>query len=64
VNELNHGAGKGDKDRSPGWRRNYAEIRWGISDAGFVRVGHGRMFKRYGGAAKQPEPPDEFMMIL
>lgn len=28
MNELNHGAGKGDKDRSPGWRKNYDEIDW------------------------------------
>jgi len=28
MNELNHGAGKGDADRSPGWRKNYDEIRW------------------------------------
>lgn len=28
MNELNHGADKGDKDRSPGWRKNYDGIRW------------------------------------
>jgi hypothetical protein len=24
-----HGAGKGDADRSPGWREHYDEIEWG-----------------------------------
>ena len=28
MNELNHGAGKGDKDRSPGWRNHYDSIDW------------------------------------
>ena len=27
-----HGAGKGDADRSPGWRNNYDEINWGNRD--------------------------------
>lgn len=26
---LNNGAGKGDADRSPGWREHYDEIDWG-----------------------------------
>ena len=28
MNELNHSPGKGDKDRSPGWRNHYDEIDW------------------------------------
>ncbi len=28
MNELSHGPGKGDKDRSPGWRKNYEDIDW------------------------------------
>ena len=28
MNELNHGPGKGDKDRSPGWRKHYDSIDW------------------------------------
>ena len=28
MQELNHGPGKGDKDRSPGWRNHYDEIDW------------------------------------
>jgi len=28
MHELNHGQGKGDKDRSPGWRNRYDEIDW------------------------------------
>lgn len=34
-----HGAGKGDKDRSPGWRDNYEEINWPKSNDGFHTVG-------------------------
>lgn len=46
MNELNHGAGKGDKDRSPGWRKNYDEIRWpGVT--GFKRR-DSRLRKIYG----------------
>ena len=45
MNELNHGAGKGDKERSPGWRRNYDEISFPPA-SGFVRRGN-RLVKVY-----------------
>jgi len=45
-----HGAGKGDAERSPGWRDNYDEILFPrdprVSD-GFERKGVGRLVKRY-----------------
>jgi len=55
---LAGGAGKGDTDRSPGWRANYDEISWpvNINDDGslrrrvddtFFRVGSGKLRKRY-----------------
>lgn len=51
-----HGAaGKGDADRSPGWRDNYGEVS-GVGTRpteaeGFRRVGSGRYRKVYGNAA-------------
>ena len=52
-----HGAGKGDVDRSPGWRDHYDEVTWTEGDKraegnGFVRRG-GKLVKRYGQA--EPE---------
>lgn len=47
MNELNHGPGKGDKDRSPGWRTNYDDIHFPLSE-GFARRGN-RLVKAYGG---------------
>jgi hypothetical protein len=42
-----HGAGKGDAERSPGWRENYPEINWpGVSGLKEVKPGHFR--KVYG----------------
>lgn len=48
---LSGGAGKGDCDRSPGWRKNYDDIDWGVidpflGDENTVRRG-GRLIKRY-----------------
>jgi hypothetical protein len=61
MNELsshNTGAGKGDGDRSPGWRDHYDEINWGFEHynqvaegEGFERVSAGRLRKRYGTGA-------------
>jgi hypothetical protein len=52
--------GKGDADRSPGWRHGYDHVNWGPGDdSGFTRRG-GRMVKRYGPAAAieaVPAPP-------
>jgi hypothetical protein len=45
MNELNHTNGKGDKERSPGWRNNYDEINFPPAE-GFVRRGN-RMVKCY-----------------
>lgn len=47
MNELNHTAGKGDKERSPGWRKNYEEINFPPA-TGFARRGN-RLVKAYGG---------------
>jgi hypothetical protein len=51
MHELSSQAGvngKGDADRSPGWRHNYSEIDWGILEAeGFERIGPGRIRKTY-----------------
>ena len=48
---LNHGSGKGDKERSSKWRANYGEIDWGILNApGFIQRGV-KQVKRYGGPA-------------
>lgn len=38
------GAGKGDKERSPGWRKNYDEINWGAEHPKENR----RFHKKYG----------------
>lgn len=43
-----HGAGKGDADRSPGWREQYDTVAWPHDDAGFERVGTHKQVKRYG----------------
>lgn len=38
---LSGNAGKGDADRSPGWRKNYADIDWEIWRVeGFVKRGN------------------------
>jgi hypothetical protein len=41
MNELNHTNGKGDKERSPGWRNNYPDINFhrGEKPDGFARRG-------------------------
>jgi hypothetical protein len=55
---ADHGAGKGDADRSPNWREHYDDVAWpdgGKSRSegdGFVRKG-GKIIKRYGPA--EPE---------
>ena len=49
MNELNHINGKGDKDRSPGWRDNYDSINFNRASSrpdGFARRGN-RMVKTY-----------------
>jgi hypothetical protein len=65
MDELNHGAGKGDKERSAGWRKNYDEIdfRQRLSPAesdGFMRRGN-RLVKCYTAGRKAvfnfPEAP-------
>ena len=60
MDELNHSAGKGDKERSPGWRRNYDEIDFHRSTRdGFARRGN-RLVKAYGGRMARftfPETP-------
>lgn len=43
-----HGAGKGDADRSPGWRDQYDTVNWPHSDEGFEQVSEHRKVKRYG----------------
>lgn len=53
------GAGKGDGDRSPGWRDKYHDVNWpdgGInkSEEGFVRKG-GKLIKVYGTPETKPE---------
>lgn len=49
MNELNHTNGKGDKERSPGWRANYEGIDFHRSTRdGFARRGN-RLVKAYGG---------------
>jgi hypothetical protein len=46
-----HGAGKGDKDRSPGWRENMEAIDFHRDQPdGFTRTSATRIVKRYGGA--------------
>jgi len=53
MESLNHGPGKGDKDRSPGWRKNWESIDWqrGKPD-GFRRYSTGKR-KVY----RNPIPP-------
>ncbi len=48
MQELNHCAGKGDCERSPGWRNRYHEIRGFGTASGFVRVNAARQRKSYG----------------
>ena len=59
MNELNHTPGKGDKDRSPGWRDHYEEIDFHRDQPdGFAHRGN-RMVKAYGGRIAKfnfPEP--------
>lgn len=46
-----HGAGKGDAERSPGWRDNYDEILFPKhlpGQDGFIQKSLGRKVKRYG----------------
>jgi hypothetical protein len=49
---ADHGAGKGDCDRSPGWREQYDTINWPKDNSGFRTVG-GKQIKRYGQAEPQ-----------
>lgn len=51
-----HGAGKGDVDRSPGWRDHYDEVNWPKSNEGFTQRG-GKLVKKYG--ASEPEKFDK-----
>src|ERR1035441_339164 len=66
MNELNHTPGKGDKDRSPGWRHNYDQIdfhRCGEAE-GFARRGN-HLVKAYGDrAAKFVFPENEEHRVL
>jgi hypothetical protein len=48
---ASHGAGKGDADRSPGWRGHYDDVEWPHSDAGFETLPSGKQVKRYGAPA-------------
>lgn len=55
MHELNHGAaGKGDKERSPGWRDNYNEIQNFRKNniPGLQQIGVGRFRKVYPGAGE------------
>jgi hypothetical protein len=50
-----HQAGKGDKDRSPGYRKHYDEINWNAAgDDGFKRVTSNRIRKTYGAQRSYP----------
>jgi hypothetical protein len=66
MNELNHTPGKGDKDRSPGWRHNYDQIdfhRCGETE-GFARRGN-HLVKAYGDrAARFVFPENEEHRVL
>ena len=56
MNELNHGPGKGDADRSPGWRKHYDEIIWPRHfPNGFVRRGN-KQTKKYGNKKEEITP--------
>jgi hypothetical protein len=66
MHELSSQAGvngKGDKERSPGWRDHYDEIdfhregRPVVFDDGFRYVGPGRIRKVYGPGAAKFAPP-------
>lgn len=63
MNELNHGPGKGDKDRSPGWRTNYDGIDWGDRSKpnGFRRGSMGQR-KKYPNFSSSPtiDAPDTY----
>lgn len=48
MQELNHTNGKGDKERSPGWRENYPSIQGFGTATGFTRINSGRIRKSYG----------------
>lgn len=73
---ISGGAGKGDSDRSPGWRDNYDEIGWPARiaddgtvtkeiDAQFKRRGS-KLVKKYGAPVTKTlfQEVDEFMMGL
>jgi hypothetical protein len=46
---LSKGAGKGDQERSTGWRQHFHTIAWDATKAeGFEQVGPKRMRKKYG----------------
>lgn len=56
MNELNHGAGKGDKDRTrnaKAFRANYNLIAFPKTTSGFVPRGFGRQVKKYAGQSNQ-----------
>lgn len=56
---ADHGAGKGDKERSSKWRANYADIDWGILAMQFDEQKGGRLIKKYPTLAKcEPWKPD------
>jgi hypothetical protein len=59
MSSHNTGAGKGDADRSPGWRDGYEEIDWkrDLENDGFTQVGHGRYRKVYGPKSSFEEIP-------
>lgn len=57
------GAGKGDADRSPGWREHYHDIDWPdggrrLATDGFIQRG-GRLVKHYG--VREPVKNTEFI---
>jgi hypothetical protein len=47
MHELNHINGKGDKERSPGWRDNLDSVSGFGHCTGFVRVNAARIRKSY-----------------
>ncbi len=69
MNELNHpGAGKGDKDRSPGWRANYDEVDFHRDQSdGFTRRGN-RLVKCYTPSRRAvfifPDKPEPSLVTL
>lgn len=58
---VDHGSGKGDKERSSAWRENYPAIEWGNGPEGFECQG-AKQIKRYGASAasKPPVQPHVF----